>query len=105
MSTVPAPGVRPRAFKAKYALFIVYIAMTVYVLATRDLTLLDPGSPLRQRYAPIPWLMIVHGGFGALALVLGIFQFSTRLRRRYFKVHRTWDTRMWWGSPSRPPSR
>ena len=88
MSNGPAPASRTRSFQAKYALFVVYLAMAAYVLATRDLMLLDGSSPLRQRYDPIPWLMIVHGGFGALALVLGIFQFSTRLRQRYLKVHR-----------------
>jgi hypothetical protein len=35
---------------------------------------------MRQRYAPIPWLMMGHGIPGALTLVLGVFQFSTRLR-------------------------
>ena len=62
--------------------------MALYVLLTRDRTLLDPHSFLRQRYAAIPWLMLAHGIPGALALVLGVFQFSSRLRQRYLKVHR-----------------
>ena len=62
--------------------------MTLFVLLTRDRTLLDAGSFLRQRYAPIPWLMFAHGIPGALALLLGVFQFSSRLRQRYLQVHR-----------------
>jgi uncharacterized membrane protein len=62
--------------------------MTAYVLVTRDRTLLDSHSFLRQRYAAIPWLMLAHGVPGALALFLGVFQFSSRLRRRYLQLHR-----------------
>ena len=32
--------------------------------------------------------MLAHGFFGALALTLGVFQFSSRLRSRYLAVHR-----------------
>ena len=62
--------------------------MTLFVLFTRDLTLLDSHSFLRQRYGAIPWLMLLHGIPGALALLLGAFQFSSRLRARYLQVHR-----------------
>jgi uncharacterized membrane protein len=67
----------------------VFGVMALYVLVTRDWTLLDSHSALRQRYAPIPWLMMAHGIPGALALVLGVFQFSTRLRQRFLKLHRS----------------
>jgi uncharacterized membrane protein len=69
-------------------MWVVFGLMTLYVLATRDRTLLDPHSFLRQRYATIPWLMFAHGIPGALALFLGVFQFSSRLRQRYLQVHR-----------------
>jgi uncharacterized membrane protein len=69
-------------------MWVVFGLMTLYVLATRDRTLLDSHSFLRQRYAAIPWLMLAHGIPGALALLLGVFQFSSRLRQRYLQVHR-----------------
>jgi uncharacterized membrane protein len=69
-------------------MWVVFGLMTLYVLATRDRTLLNSHSFLRQRYAAIPWLMLAHGIPGALALFLGVFQFSSRLRQRYPKVHR-----------------
>lgn len=62
--------------------------MTVFVLFTRDRALLDRTSFLRQRYAVIPWLMLAHGIPGALALLLGVFQFSSRLRNQYLQLHR-----------------
>jgi uncharacterized membrane protein len=57
-------------------------------VVTRDRTLLDHKSFLRQRYAAIPWLMFAHGIPGALALLLGVFQFSSRLRQRHLQLHR-----------------
>ncbi len=69
-------------------MWIVFSLMTVFVVLTRDRTLLDSHSFLRQRYAVIPWLMLAHGIPGALALLLGVFQFSSRLRQRYLQVHR-----------------
>jgi uncharacterized membrane protein len=66
----------------------IFAGLSVLVLLTRELTLLDQGSFLRQRYAAIPWLMFLHGIPGALALLLGAFQFSDGLRRRYVALHR-----------------
>lgn len=83
----PAPA-RSAGNHAKHLLFVVFIAMTVFVAVTRDRTILDPHSFLHQRYAPIPWLMVAHGVPGAIALILGIFQFSSRLRQRFLQAHR-----------------
>ena len=89
MATVaPASVTRRNSFQAKHALFGVFGLMTVFVLLTRDRTLLNPHSLLRQRYAAIPWLMWAHGIPGALALLLGVFQFSNRLRQRHLQLHR-----------------
>ncbi len=89
MATATAPqGTYRNLFQAKYALLLVFSLMTLYVLLTRERTLLDAQSFLRQRYATIPWLMWAHGLPGAVALFLGIFQFSNRLRQRYLPLHR-----------------
>jgi uncharacterized membrane protein len=69
-------------------MWVVFGLLAVFVLATRERTLLDSHSFLRQRYAAIPWLMFAHGVPGALALALGLFQFSSRLRQRYLQLHR-----------------
>src|SRR6202140_5179310 len=84
----PAPVTRKNSFQAKHAMWIVFGLMTVFVVGTRDRTRLDHNSFLRQRYAAIPWLMFAHGIPGALALLLGAFQFSNRLCQRHRLLHR-----------------
>jgi uncharacterized membrane protein len=83
--TVPRSALQP-----KYVLFAIYGLLAVVVFFTRDIALFDSHSFLRQRYAPWPvrGLMIAHGVCGLLALTLGVFQFSSRLRSRYLAVHR-----------------
>src|ERR1700681_1104128 len=87
-TVAPASVTRRNSFQAKHAMWNVFRLMTLFVVVTRDRTLLDSHSFLRQRYAAIPWLMFAHGIPGALALLLGVFQFSSRLRHRYLQVHR-----------------
>jgi uncharacterized membrane protein len=77
-----------RSIQAKHVIWAIFAAMSLFVVFTREWTLLDSESFLRQRYAPIPWLMLGHGIPGALALMLGVFQFSTRLRQRNLQLHR-----------------
>jgi len=74
--------------RAKHIVWIAFTLMALLVLVRRDLSLLDAHSFLRQRYAAISVLMWAHGLPGALALLLGAFQFSSRLRRRYLQLHR-----------------
>jgi uncharacterized membrane protein len=88
MATVPSLATRTRSIQAKHVLFVVFGLMTLFVLLSRDWTLLDAGSFLRQRYAKIPWLMVAHGIPGAVALFLAPFQFSSRLRKSHLQLHR-----------------
>jgi hypothetical protein len=85
-TAAPAPVIRGNAIQFKHIMWLVFAVMALYVLLTRDWTLLDSHPVLCQRHAPIPWLMMGHGIPGAL--VLGVFQFSTRLRQRFLKLHR-----------------
>jgi uncharacterized membrane protein YdcZ (DUF606 family) len=66
----PAAPVATRTIGLKHVALAVFVFMTLFVLYGRDLQLLDAGSDLRQRYAPVPWWMLAHGIFGALALFL-----------------------------------
>lgn len=88
MATAPATAARSSSLKTKHVMLVIFGLMTLFVFSTRDAQLLDANSPLRQRYAPIPLMMLAHGVPGALALILGVFQFSSRLRQRYLQVHR-----------------
>lgn len=88
MSSTPASTVRTRSFQAKHVLFLVFGLMTLFVIYNRELQLLDAHSFLRLRYLKVPWLILLHGVCGALALVLAPFQFSSRLRQRNLRLHR-----------------
>ena len=86
-ATTPSP-MRASPIQLKHVALFLLALMALFVLFQRDLQLLDAGSPLRQRYAGISSLMIAHGIFGALALLMAPFQFSSRLRQRHIGVHR-----------------
>jgi uncharacterized membrane protein len=88
VATADVPVRRKSSIQAKHIMFVVYGLLMIVVFVTRDRLLLVADSPLRQRYAPIPGLMFLHGIPGAAALFLGIFQFSSRLRQRHLRVHR-----------------
>lgn len=78
-----------RSVSLKSIAFIALGLMTVFVVSQRDIQLLNAHSPLRQHYAGAGWLVAIHGTFGALALLIGPFQFWTWLRQTYPKIHRT----------------
>jgi len=68
------PAVRKSVIQAKHLMFVVYGLLIIVVYLTRDRLLLDSNSWLRQRYAPLSGLMLLHGIPGAIALFIGVFQ-------------------------------
>lgn len=88
MAAPATPVRRGRSIQAKHMMLLVFAVMMVIVWITRDHLLLVPNSILRQRYSPVALLMFLHGIPGAIALFLGIFQFSSRLRARHLTLHR-----------------
>lgn len=93
-ASAPAPAPAPvsirraRSIQAKHIFFLCYGVLAVIAVYHQDLPLLRPGSAARQHLAPVTAFILPHGVFGALALVLAVFQFSTRLRQRYLWLHR-----------------
>ncbi len=87
MSTTVAPVRRARSQK-KLVFFLIFAALTLFVTYMKNARVFDPLSPIAQHFAPARMYLIVHAFFGSLALALGAFQFSTRIRSRYLKVHR-----------------
>ncbi len=73
---------------AKYAVFSLIAALMVYVLYHNERFLIDPDSPVWQRYAPYKWWLLPHGIAGALVILVAPLQFSERLRRRFPRWHR-----------------
>jgi uncharacterized membrane protein len=78
---------RPKS-QAKLTLFVLFALATMFVTYMKNQGFFDPASPTAQHYHPALGFLLIHGFFGALALLLGVFQLSNRLRARYLGVHR-----------------
>jgi uncharacterized membrane protein len=87
MATKTASAARPRS-QSKLVLFVIFGLLTVFVTYMKNARILDPSSEIAQHFAPVKWYLVPHAFFGALAMLLGVFQFSNRLRARYLKTHR-----------------
>ena len=87
MSTVAMSGQRPRS-QAKLVSFIVFGLLTVFVTYMKNRGFFDPSTPVAQHFAPGKVFLAGHAFFAVIAMTLGAFQFSNRLRARYLKVHR-----------------
>jgi uncharacterized membrane protein len=72
----------------KYVLFAVLALMSLFVLWNNERFFLNPQAPEWAHYNPIRRHLLPHGVGGTVALAFGALQFSTRLRRRYLRVHR-----------------
>lgn len=87
MATIVAPRVRARSHK-KLVFFVIFGLLTVFVTYMKNARVFDSSSEIAQHFAPVKWYVIPHAFFGALGMLLGVFQFSNRLRARYLKTHR-----------------
>jgi uncharacterized membrane protein len=87
MATAVAPARRTRSQK-KLIFFLLFGALTVFVIYMKNSQIFDPNSEIAKHFAPVKWYLIPHAFFGALAMVLGALQFSNRLRARYLNAHR-----------------
>ena len=89
MELTPGAPRQWHAPRAKTLLFAAIGLMYVYVLVTTESFLFDKSSPEWAHIAPFQLWLLPHGLAAALALFLGPFQFSERLRRKYITVHKT----------------
>lgn len=87
MATAVAPVRRSRS-QSKLAFFVIFGLLTVFVTYMKNARIFDPTSEIAQHFAPVRWYLVPHAFFGALAMLLGVFQFSNRLRARYLQTHR-----------------
>ena len=85
----PSPSRGFQMPRPKTLLFAAIAAMYIFVLLTVESFLFDKSNPEWAHIAPFQWWLLPHGMAAAFALFLGPFQFSERLRRKYFMVHKT----------------
>jgi uncharacterized membrane protein len=88
MATVVAPAARSRS-RSKLVFFLIFGLLTVFVTYMKNARIFDSTSEIAQHFAPVRWYLVPHAFFGVLAILLGVFQFSNRLRARYLTTHRT----------------
>ncbi len=91
MSTATAPRIaapQNRKNLGKYALFSIFSLMLLYVLQHNERFLIDHSDPIWQHYQSFKWWLLPHGLAAGCAILLGPFQFSERLRKKYTKLHR-----------------
>ena len=81
-------GRRPQRFAFKQWAFLSLGLMTLFVLYNNERFIVLHSHPDWEYFRPVRWWLLPHGMGGALALVLGAMQFSTRIRQRHPKVHR-----------------
>jgi len=73
---------------AKYTVFSIIAAATVYVMYHNERFMVDSEHPAWQRYESFKWWLLPHIVFGTIVLLVAPFQFSNRLRQRFAKAHR-----------------
>lgn len=71
----------------KVGLFSILALLTLYVLSA-ELPILFGTDPNIDRYKSMSWLLVPYALLGSIALVIGPFQFSTRLRAKNIPLHK-----------------
>ena len=87
VTRVQALPVKAR-LRAKHALFLVLGLMTLFVLYKNEGFLIHHHSDTWKFFYPVRRKLFVHALGGAIALVVGALQFSTRLRQLLPALHR-----------------
>jgi hypothetical protein len=68
--------------------WVVMFFMGLFVLALVEIPYLNPHSRMRPHHLEIRWLLLPHLLAGSIAMLSGPIQFSSRIRRRFPKLHR-----------------
>lgn len=87
-SVVKAPDRSPSWLRPKYLLAAFIALMYAYVLWHNESFLINNADPEWSHIATFKWFLLPHGLAAGCALLLGPFQFSERLRRKFTKAHR-----------------
>jgi uncharacterized membrane protein len=87
-TTAPVRVAKPRS-NTKLWMFLAFAFLTVFVVYGKNQGITNPSSDVAQHFAPAKAVLIPHAIFATVALIVGAFQFSNRLRARYRNVHRT----------------
>jgi len=88
-TTAVAPATRARSgSQVKLVFFVIFFAVTAFVTYMKNAQIFDSSSQIARHFAPGTLFLLPHAIFAGLALIMGAFQFSNRLRSRHLRVHR-----------------
>lgn len=87
-SVAHAPRPSSSWLRPKYLLAAFIALMYAYVLWHNESFLINNADPEWSHIATFKWFLLPHGLAAGCALLLGPFQFSERLRRRFTRTHR-----------------
>jgi uncharacterized membrane protein len=88
-SAVAVSEARPRSRSQKKLIFFaIFFAVTAFVTFMKNREILNPASDIARHFSPGMIFLIPHAIFAGLAMIMGAFQFSNRLRAKYLQVHR-----------------
>jgi Predicted membrane protein (DUF2306) len=90
----PRKSVRSSHSALTWLGWAVVAGLAVYFLVTTVPNYFHFDAAHYVYYWPAKWWLVAHIGGGSVALTLGLFQFSTLLRKRFVKVHR-WMGRLY----------
>ncbi len=79
---------KPARSNAKLYFFVGFFALTAFVTYMKNAEIFNASSPIARHFAPGIAFLIPHAIFAGVAMVMGAFQFSNRLRARYLRVHK-----------------
>src|SRR5512146_505235 len=87
-SAAVAAARKPARSNSKLMFFVVFFALTAFVTYMKNAHIFQPSSPIAQHFAPGMMFLVPHAIFAGVAMIMGAFQFSNRLRAQYLQVHR-----------------
>ena len=89
-ATPGTPSLRPSSRNfAKPILWAALALIALSVFFTVEVPLFHNPSPLRTKLLSERLILIPHALAGLTAFLIGPFQFSTRIRQRHLRLHRT----------------
>jgi uncharacterized membrane protein len=78
---------RPRSQKKLWG-FLVFFLATAFVTFMKNREIFNPASNIARHFSPGMMFLVPHAIFASIALVMGAFQFSNRLRSKHLRLHR-----------------
>jgi uncharacterized membrane protein len=77
-----------RQVRLRHLLLAALLAMFLFVLWRDERWFLTRSGEEWTYFFPVRWLLVPHALSGLIALLIGPFQFSSRLRQRHLRIHR-----------------